>query len=74
MVSIKFIVVRDYKERLQASEQEKQCLLQILELKQKMERAKDAQISTTLELQAKCKYHNVVLSKQTSPFDLPHKH
>ena len=59
MVSIKFIVVREYKERLQASEQEEQHLLKASELKQKMVRARDIQISslkTSNEmLQKKCK-------------------
>ena len=59
MVSIKFIiVVREYKERLQASEQEEQRLLRDSELKQKMVRARDVQISsleTSNEvLQKKC--------------------
>ena len=58
MVSIKFIDVREYKERLQASEQEEQCLLKASELKQKMVRARDIQISslkTSNELlQEKC--------------------
>ena len=63
----KFIVIQEYKERLQASEEEEQCLLQALESKQKMEHARDAQIShlkTTWELQEKS-----MLSKHTS-FDL----
>ena len=56
-----FIVIQEYKERLQASEEEEQCLLQASELKQKMERARDAQISnlkTAWELQEKGKHHN----------------
>ena len=56
---MKFIVIQDYKERLQASEEEAQHLLQASESKQKMERARDAQISnlkTTQELQEKRKY------------------
>ena len=58
MVSIKFIVVQEYKERRQASEQEEQSLLKASELNQKMVRARDAQISTLKTsnevLQKKC--------------------
>ena len=59
----------DYDENLKASKAEKQHLLQALELKQKMEHARDAQISklkTTLELREKCKYQ-----LKHTPFDLP---
>ena len=62
MVSIKFIVIQDYKERLQANEEEVQHLLQASESKEKMERARDAQISnlnTTQELQEKRKYEKI---------------
>ena len=68
------LVIHEYKERLQASEEEDQHLLQALESKQKMESAKDAQISnlkTTHELQKKCK--PCTLAKNT-PFNLSHKH
>ena len=70
LASIKFIVIQDYKERLQASEEEVQHLLQASESKQKMERARDAQISnlkTTQELQKKRKYERTL-------FHLPYKH
>ena len=69
MVSIKFIVIQDYKEKLQASEEEVQCLQQASESKQKMERARDVQISnlkSTQELQEKRKYEKTL-------FYLPHK-
>ena len=70
MVSIKFIVIQDYKERLKANEEEVQHLLQASESKEKMERARDAQISnlkTTQELQEKRKYEKTL-------FHLPHRH
>ena len=54
----KFIVIQQYKEKLQASEEEEQRLLQASESKQKMERARDAPISnlkTIQELQEKSK-------------------
>ena len=60
---MKFIVIQDYKERLQASEEEVQCLLQVSESKQKMEHVRDAQISnlkTTQELQERCKYEKAL--------------
>ena len=52
----KITVIQECKERLQTSEEEKQHLVQTLEIKQKMEHARDAQISnlkTTQELQEK---------------------
>ena len=53
-----YIVVQEYKERLQTSEKEEQHLLKASELKQKMVRARDAQISnlktSNKVLQEKC--------------------
>ena len=52
LVSIKFIVIQEYKEKLQASEEEVEYLLQASKLKQKMERVKDVQISQLKTAQA----------------------